>query len=46
MSAVFYRSPRLVSHTPNQETDKATIDVEAPEDGILAKIIVGTSKGV
>ena len=23
-----------------QETDKATIDVEAPEDGILAKIIV------
>jgi pyruvate/2-oxoglutarate dehydrogenase complex dihydrolipoamide acyltransferase (E2) component len=23
-----------------QETDKATIDVEAQEDGILAKIIV------
>jgi pyruvate dehydrogenase E2 component (dihydrolipoamide acetyltransferase) len=23
-----------------QETDKATIDVEAPEDGVLAKIIV------
>ena len=25
-----------------QETDKATIDVEAQEDGILAKIIVGS----
>lgn len=23
-----------------QETDKATIDVEAPDDGVLAKIIV------
>lgn len=23
-----------------QETDKATVDVEAPEDGVLAKIIV------
>lgn len=30
------------SHIPHQETDKATIDVEAPEDGILAKIIVST----
>lgn len=29
----------LRSHRP-QETDKATIDVEASEDGILAKIIV------
>lgn len=26
-----------------QETDKATIDVEAVEDGILAKIIASTS---
>lgn len=30
-----------LSH-PIQETDKATIDVEAPEDGVLAKIIVST----
>lgn len=33
------------SHTLYQETDKATIDVEAPEDGILAKIIVSTPWG-
>ena len=34
---------RVVSHVPHQETDKATIDVEAAEDGILAKIIVSVS---
>jgi len=33
------------SHIRHQETDKATIDVEAPEDGILAKIIVSTLHG-
>ena len=27
-----------------QETDKATIDVEAQDDGILAKIIVNGNK--
>lgn len=37
-----YSLPCHVSYTPHQETDKATIDVEAPEDGILAKIIVST----
>ena len=33
------------SSHPDQETDKATIDVEAPEDGILAKIIVSIPHG-
>lgn len=39
-----YYSPTLLSFVNVicylQETDKATIDVEAPDDGILAKIIV------
>jgi hypothetical protein len=26
--------------TPAQETDKATIDVEAQDDGVLGKILV------
>ena len=30
----------MVLTHPGQETDKATIDVEAPEDGILGKILV------
>ena len=38
--SIFYPLPCHASHIPYQETDKATIDVEAPEDGILAKIIV------
>jgi len=29
-----------LNHAPSQETDKAVIDVEAQEDGILAKIVV------
>jgi len=37
---------RVMSQILYQETDKATIDVEAPEDGILAKIIVSTHQGV
>ena len=37
---VFHPSlTHTISHT-RQETDKATIDVEAQDDGILAKIIV------
>lgn len=36
---------RVVPNARHQETDKATIDVEAPEDGILAKIIVSTPHG-
>jgi hypothetical protein len=31
--------PRKLTHS-SQETDKATIDVEAQDDGVLAKIIV------
>ena len=40
--AFFFALSRVIPHVPCQETDKATIDVEAPEDGILAKIIVST----
>jgi len=32
--------PRRHLLTPPEETDKATIDVEAQDEGILAKIIV------
>lgn len=32
--------PRRYLLTPPEETDKATIDVEAQDDGVLAKIIV------
>lgn len=39
---VLFFSRCHLSHLPYQETDKATIDVEAAEDGILAKIIVST----
>jgi pyruvate dehydrogenase E2 component (dihydrolipoamide acetyltransferase) len=39
---IFLSLPCHASHIRYQETDKATIDVEAPEDGILAKIIVST----
>ena len=28
------------------ETDKATIEIEAPDDGILAKIVVGCSSAL
>ena len=42
---VFYSLPYHTSHIRCQETDKATIDVEAPEDGILAKIIVSVPGG-
>ena len=42
---LFFTLPCHVSNVRHQETDKATIDVEAPEDGILAKIIVSTSYG-
>ncbi|CAE6463094.1 unnamed protein product [Rhizoctonia solani] len=31
----------LIVLTPNQETDKATMDVEAQDDGVLGKIMVG-----
>ena len=41
----FHSLPCHPSHLPCQETDKATIDVEAPEDGILAKIIVSIPQG-
>jgi len=38
----FLQLTPLISSSPfpRQETDKATIDVEAQDDGILAKIIV------
>lgn len=39
-------SPWHVSHVSCQETDKATIDVEAAEDGILAKIMVSTAQKI
>ena len=39
---LFFTLFHIIPHIPYQETDKATIDVEAPEDGILAKIIVST----
>ena len=32
--------PSEVTSCASQETDKATIDVEAQDDGILAKILV------
>jgi len=39
-----YHSVILISFAHDicylQETDKATVDVEAPDDGVLAKIIV------
>ncbi len=38
-TGVYLQRPRLI-WLLSQETDKATIDVEAQDDGILAKIIV------
>lgn len=39
-SSVSRRANPVQSTYPFQETDKATIDVEAPEDGVLGKIVV------
>lgn len=40
VSIACLRSMSTGTHVITQETDKATIDVEAQDDGILAKIIV------
>lgn len=37
---------RPFNESPLQETDKATIEVEAQEDGIMGKIIVSALEGM